>query len=106
MNPESKPFRRPLPQLGCAAGQGNESTDAANAEPGVVRPDAALISQGWVRRHMVGPERVQEWTDLYESLGFAVKLRPLTPDDFGATCRQCAATCDACFMIYTRSEWP
>jgi len=70
-----------------------------------IRADPALEAQGWERRHMVDPARAIETTELYESLGFEVLHRKLTPDDFGPQCSQCAVdACRSYVLIYTRRK--
>lgn len=67
--------------------------------------DPALEAAGWVRRHLVDPERAEETIELYESLGFEVMSRTPTPDDFGPKCRDCAAVaCREYLLIYTRHK--
>lgn len=68
-----------------------------------IRSDPALLAEGWVRRHVVGPDRVEESMELYRSLGFEVKAVTLTPADFGPSCQSCAAEiCGSYVLIYTR----
>ena len=70
-----------------------------------VRSDPALEAQGWVRRHLVDPDRARESRELYESMGFEVLERTLSPEDFGQQCRDCASIiCRSYILIYTRSS--
>lgn len=70
-------------------------------------PDAKLVAEGWERRHLADAERAAESVELYESLGYEVRVEPLTPDDFGPQCAECAlAACHACVRIYTRRKEP
>ena len=67
--------------------------------------DRELVARGWVRRHLIAPDRVQESMDLYASLGFEVQARSLEPDDFPPQCAQCASeACRSYVMIYTRRK--
>ncbi len=67
--------------------------------------DLELVAQGWVRRHLVAPDRARESMDLYASLGFEVQARPLAPDDFPPQCAHCASeACRSYVMIYTRRK--
>lgn len=67
--------------------------------------DRKLVAQGWVRRHLVDPDRAAESMDLYASLGFEVQARALAPDDFPPQCAQCASeACRSYVMIYTRRK--
>lgn len=56
----------------------------------------------WQKRNTVGKERVDELKELYESLGFEVKVEPLVGPLGGEE------ACDSCFsggeyfVIYTR----
>ena len=68
--------------------------DAAESETG-----------GWKRRHMLDVARVYESIGLYQSIGFDVAVRYLTPEDFGVECQACEVkTCGSYVLIYTRSK--
>lgn len=68
-----------------------------------VQEDAGLAAEGWVRRFMAAPERAQEARELYESMGFEVKVVELTPADFGPNCTECGSSlCQSYVLIYTR----
>ncbi len=70
-----------------------------------VQADPRLIADGWVRRHLVGPDRAQESIELYTSLGYEVKAQKLTPADFGPKCSECASVaCRSYVLIYTRKK--
>ncbi len=72
-----------------------------------VSADPTLVREGWVRRHLADAVRAQEWVDLYRSTGHEVKVRELTPEDFGPQCAHCASVvCSACVLIYTRKPKP
>jgi len=67
--------------------------------------DRELAAEGWVRRHLVAPDRARESMDLYSSLGFEVRTCALTPDDFPTQCAHCAPeVCRSYVMIYTRRK--
>jgi hypothetical protein len=69
--------------------------------------DSELAAAGWVRRNLADAARARESVELYESMGFEVKVRTLTPADFGPQCAHCAsAACAACVLIYTRKKQP
>jgi hypothetical protein len=69
--------------------------------------DPKLAAEGWTRRHLADAARAQESIDLYTSMGYEVKVRKLTPADFGPQCAHCAsAMCHACVLIYTRKTAP
>ena len=68
-----------------------------------IRPDSRLVSQGWVRRHVTDPARAQESLELYESLGYEVTVRTLTPADLGPQCAACSdVVCRSYVVLYTR----
>lgn len=70
-----------------------------------IPPDAALVTAGWVRRHLVEATRAQESVDLYTSMGYEVTVRKLTRADLGPRCGACAPlVCGSCVLIYTRKE--
>ena len=65
--------------------------------------DPALLAAGWERRTMVEPARIEEFTELYVSLGFQVKVQELTQENFGSSCEGCAeSACSSYVLIYTR----
>ncbi|MBI2899155.1 MAG: hypothetical protein HYY17_03160 [Planctomycetes bacterium] len=68
-----------------------------------MKPDPAILAQGWEHRFLADPARAQEAADLYRSLGLEVLERPVKPSDFGPQCAACAAVaCRSYVMIYTR----
>ncbi len=68
-----------------------------------VLDDPALVAAGWVRRHLVDPDRAQETAAAYAAAGFEVHLQAMRTRDFGAACQSCAASaCGACYIVYTR----
>ncbi len=70
-----------------------------------VGDDPELIADGWVRRFMANPERAKEAVELYESMGFEVKVKELTPADFGPNCTECGnSLCETYVLIYTRKS--
>lgn len=82
---------------------------AGSAEPEScsVPGDPALIAEGWVRRHLIGPDRVRESIEIYESLGYEVNAQTLAPEDFADQCKECASIiCRSYVLIYTRLANP
>ncbi len=78
-------------------GEGGQSPSA----PG----DPALLAQGWVRRTMAEPARIEELTELYESTGFEVHVQQLAKENFGPSCEGCAeSACSTYVLIYTRKQ--
>jgi hypothetical protein len=52
---------------------------------------------------MASPERAREATELYEGMGFEVKVVELTRADFGPNCAECGSSlCQSYVLIYTR----
>jgi hypothetical protein len=70
-----------------------------------VRDDPELIAEGWVRRFMADPTRAKEAVELYQSMGFEVKVKELTPSDFGPKCTDCGSNlCQSYVLVYTRKK--
>ena len=65
----------------------------------------ALRKEGWVRRFLAAPDRQEEASQLYEEMGFEVRIEHIKPDDFGDQCTDCASVvCDSYVVIYTREK--
>jgi hypothetical protein len=72
-----------------------------------VEADAALIADGWERRHFTDQERARESVAIYSTMGFEVMTRKLEASDFSAICQACALSeCQTFVMIYTRKPRP
>ncbi len=70
-------------------------------------PDPKLTAQGWQRRFMVGPDRVEETTQLYKELGFEVLNEAVKPTEFNEMCAGCQTlACEEYVIIYTRKISP
>jgi len=64
-----------------------------------------LASEGWERRTVTDPSRVEELRDLYASLGYETMTTGLDPSSFGAACTTCAVTaCSAYLALFTRKR--
>ncbi|NQU50458.1 MAG: hypothetical protein HQ519_17550 [Planctomycetes bacterium] len=75
----------------------------SSCEPTPPAVDADLVAAGWERRFMADPDRLEESTQIYLSLGLEVKAVPLGPLDFSNACGDCPETvCKTYMMIYTR----
>ena len=62
-----------------------------------------LEAEGWTRRSSIAPDRLREVSELYESLGFEVRLTELRPDPSNAACVECPTmTCGLLKVVYTR----
>lgn len=67
--------------------------------------DAKLEAEGWQRRFMADPTRLEEATKLYTELGFEVRAETIQPSELNEVCGSCrAATCHAYVTIYTRKR--
>lgn len=65
--------------------------------------DPELAANGWERRFMADPVRVEEATRLYTDLGFEVRTESIDPDELSVLCGDCRlATCQAFLTLYTR----
>ena len=60
----------------------------------------------WQKRNTVGKDRVAELTELYQSLGFEVKVEPFAgPDQPGDACDSCYGNAAGeYYIIYTRKK--
>ena len=90
-----------------ATGDGLEGTKPAVSEEaaGAIRPDPKLVAEGWRQRNVSGPDRVEELSELYESLGHEVRIETLSPSSFGSACEGCAVVaCTSYVVIYTRKR--
>ncbi|KYH36566.1 MAG: hypothetical protein AYL30_007420 [Candidatus Hecatellales archaeon B24] len=64
-----------------------------------------LRKQGWIRQFTASEPRLSEAVELYESLGYEVKLEPAIPSEANEACRECLLYED-CKTIYTRPKKP
>ncbi len=58
----------------------------------------------WQKRNTVGQDRVDELVELYSSLGFEVKVEPVTVSPEDPACQGCYAGPGQYFVIYTRKN--
>jgi hypothetical protein len=66
-----------------------------------------LERQGWTRQFTVEAWRVEEYVELYQSLGFETRVEPATPAELGEECAECyLAQCENFRTIYTRPAQP
>ena len=64
-----------------------------------------LTPDGWTRRNLVAPDRIDELRELYESLDYEVRVESLSRTDFGPGCEGCArVACQSYVLIYTRKR--
>lgn len=71
-------------------------------------PNPKLTAEGWERRFMVGPDRLDESMQIYQELGFEIRQEPVRPVEFHEICQDCQTlACDDYVTIYTRKkEYP
>ncbi|MBI2360779.1 MAG: hypothetical protein HYV04_18060 [Deltaproteobacteria bacterium] len=64
-----------------------------------------LASEGWTKQFCASGSRLQETTQLYESMGLDVHLEPARAEDLacsGCQPQQPGATIEGWYLIYTR----
>jgi hypothetical protein len=69
------------------------------------RVEDPLSKGGWTKRFLASGPRIEEATELYESMGLDVHLEPATAEDLA--CSECRpqrplATIEGWYVIYTR----
>jgi len=64
--------------------------------------DAELAGEGWARRFVGGPPRLQEAKELYESLGLEVHMEPLRAEELHGRCGDCTLALTFFRVVYTR----
>ncbi len=68
------------------------------------RNEAELIAEGWTRRFVGGPPRLQEMVELYQSLGYDVWLEPQAPEELRDECEDCTLALTLFRVVYTRPQ--
>ncbi len=68
-----------------------------------LRRDAELADEGWKRRFIGSPPRLEESKTLYESMGMEVLLDQITEEELRAECAGCALALTLFRVIYTRT---
>lgn len=65
-----------------------------------------LEEHGWMRRFVADEPRLSEAVQLYESLGYEVRLEPVALDETNKECRTCliGQNCDRYRTIYIRAR--
>ena len=95
-------------EMGCALDgpAGSFSSTAISLKPSLDFPaDDKLVAEGWQRRFMADPVRLQEATALYTELGYEVRAETIQPNEMSSVCGSCRiATCQAYVTIYTRKR--
>lgn len=72
--------------------------------PAFERPaNPSLMSEGWERRFMADGKRLNEYVELYTSLGFEVRTETVQPEEIGPECTDCRLIiCRQFVTVYTR----
>jgi hypothetical protein len=64
--------------------------------------DAQRESEGWERRFVSPPNRLFEHVELYNSLGYEVRLEPVPPEELEGECAGCLVALSLYRVVYTR----
>jgi len=65
--------------------------------------DPALVAAGWERRFLADGGRVEEFVELYRSMGFEVRVETVWPAELGPECESCRLViCREFVTLYTR----
>lgn len=80
------------------------SRRGARAQPaqGGAGPQAGPPADGWTRRFVAAPPRLAEAVELYESLGYEVRVEPVPEEEWARECEGCALAPALFRVIYTR----
>lgn len=80
------------------------STTGLSDLPQRTKSEEELIREGWTRRFIGGPPRLQEMVELYKSLGYEVWLEPQAPEEFRDECEDCTLALRFFRVVYTRKQ--
>lgn len=70
-----------------------------------LKPDPALVAEGWQPRFIADARQTKEATELYEQLGFEVRAEPVPAEQMGDECSDCQVLLLLQFKtIYTRKK--
>ena len=61
-----------------------------------------LLGEGWTRRFIVAPGRVDEYVSLYRALGYLVRLELPQPEELRHECEGCLAAMTLFRTLYTK----
>lgn len=62
-----------------------------------------IQNNNWEKRNITDKHRVNEITEMYESLGLEVKVEKFNPDEYKAECNECMKESPEMFnVIFTR----
>ena len=70
--------------------------------PQRTRSENELTAEGWTRKFVGGPPRLNEMVELYKSLGFEVWLEPQDLSEFADECEDCTLALIFFRVVYTR----
>jgi len=66
---------------------------------------AKVEKEGWIKQTTIGEPRLSEIVELYESLGYEVRVEPPTLDELDKECRRCYGNeVDELKTVYTRKK--
>jgi hypothetical protein len=69
----------------------------------LTRREERLKAEGWTRRTVAAGPRLGEMVELYEDLGFEVRLEPFDAEEEDGDCRACFSEDRERFkVVYTR----
>ena len=64
-----------------------------------------LEKEGWLKRTTIGEPRLSEIVELYKSLGYEVRIEPVTLEDMDNDCRRCYENnVDKVGTVYVRKK--
>ena len=70
-----------------------------------LKPDPALVAEGWERRFTADEQRAKEAMELYSQLGFEVRAEPVRAEELQDDCGDCRTIVSFHFQtIYTRKK--
>lgn len=88
-----------------ARDRGSEAGEAAGSSSFRRDPDPGKApGDGWVRRFVGAPPRLDEMVELYRRLGHEVRLERPDPAELGDGCEECAVATALFRVIYTRRK--
>jgi hypothetical protein len=84
-------------------GEGRKARGESDISGIEMAKEQELIDQGWTKRFIYDEPRLSEAVELYESMGFEVRLEPIDMDS--EDCTECMrAEPDKYKVIYTRAK--
>jgi hypothetical protein len=70
-----------------------------------LRPDPALLAEGWERRFTADASRAAEAMELYDQLGYEVRAESVQHEEHAGDCEDCSSVMALQFKtIYTRKK--